>query len=78
MKKLNNEFLFYNWVKLILSVYNGDIYYEKLKNKHKKMNEREALNILKNQINLMKMRDSIYYNITINELINFTKMEQYL
>ena len=78
MKKLNNEFLFYNWVKLILSVYNGDIYYEKFKNKHKKMNEKEALNILKNQIKLMKMRDSRYYNITINELINFTKMEQYL
>ena len=78
MKKFNNEFLFYKWVKLILSVYNGDIYYEKLKNNHKKMNENEALNILKNQINLMKIRDSKYLNITINELKNFTKLEQYL
>ena len=78
MKKFNNNFLFYNWIKLILSIYNGEIYYEKLQKNHKKMNEDEALNILKNQINLMKIRDSRYIHITLNDLNNFTKMEQYL
>ena len=78
MKKFNNNILFYNWIKLILSIYNGDIYYEKLQKNHKKMSEEEALNILKNQINLMKIRDSRYIHITLNDLNNFTKMEQYL
>ena len=70
--KLDNKFLLNKWIKLILSVYKGDIYYQKLKNNDKKLSKREALNMLGNQLILIKKRKPNYRNITINILLNFS------
>ena len=72
IKKLNNNSLRKRWIKLLLSIYNGDIYYQNLKNKDKKLPKLEALNILENQINLLKKRNQKYQNFTVNNFINFT------
>lgn len=74
MKNYNNDLLFNKWIKLILSIYNNDIYYKLIINEQRKMKEKEALIILKRQINLIKIRKSIYANITINDITNFSKI----
>ena len=75
MKKFENKMLLKKWIKLILSIYNGNIYYEKLKEQEKKISEEEAINILKNQVELLKSRIPNFNNITIENLLNFTFME---
>jgi glycosyltransferase involved in cell wall biosynthesis len=71
---LDNEILLEKWIKLILSVYFGNNYYQKLREEDKKISEDEAKKILDNQINLLRMRNSIYTNVTINNINNFTYM----
>ena len=75
MKKFENKMLLKKWIKLILSIYNGNIYYEKLKEQEKKISEEEAIIILKNQVELLKSRIPNFNNITIENLLNFTFME---
>ena len=75
MINFNNEFLFKKWNQLVLSVYNGDDYYQKVKENVSKISETEAINILQNQIRLLKMREIKYFNLTIVEIENFTLME---
>ncbi len=75
MKKFNNYLLLKKWTKLILSVYNGDIYYQNLREQDNKISDKKALNILNNQIKLLKLRKSKFKNITIKNIINFTFME---
>lgn len=71
----DNELLLEKWIKLILSVHFGNCYYQKLREEDKKISENEAKKILENQINLLKMRNSIYTNVTINNINNFTYMD---
>lgn len=76
MKKFKNELLLKRWVKLILTIFKGDKFYQKFKNHDIKIPENKSLNIIKNQVRLLKMRNKIFENITINKLENFTFMEQ--
>ena len=78
MKKFKNEFLLKKWVKLLLSIYNGDDYYEKLRKEDKKISKSEALNIIKTQIKLIKMRKKNFKNIKLKQIENFTYIENYI
>ena len=75
MLNFNNEFLFKKWNKLILSIYNGDDYYQNIREKENKISEVEALNILENQIRLLKNRQRKYFNLTVVKVMNFSLME---
>ena len=76
MRQFKNELLLKRWVKLILSIFNDDEYYQKFINQDRNISEKNSLNIIKNQIKLLKLRQKNYENITINNLENFTFMEQ--
>ena len=71
MKFFDNEILSKKWIKLILSVYNGDNYYSELIN-HQVDYKSNFLNILNNQIKLLQMRNKKFKNCTINDILNFT------
>ena len=60
---------------MILSVYNGDNYYNIIREKNKKISEKEISYIINNQVNIFKIRDFYFENITINNYINFNFME---
>ena len=72
IKKINNELPFKKWVELILSVYMGYEYYGILRKKEVEMDKICALNILNNQIKLLKMRNSSFSNFTFNTIENFS------
>ena len=75
MKQYDNNLLLKRWIQLILAIYKGDIYYERLRNKDKKMSKENAKEIIKSQIKLLKMRKEQFKNITIENIENFTYME---
>ena len=75
MQKFKNIDLLQKWVGLILSIYNGYNYYEIFRLKDKRMPKKEAINILSNQIELLKNRILRFQNISINNIINFKFME---
>ena len=77
MKQFDNKLLLKRWIKLILSIFNGDNYYQKLRYQDKKISENESLIILRNQIELLKIRRIEFINFTIDELLNFTFMENF-
>ena len=70
MKKFQNELTAKKWVELLLAIYNGEYFYNKLKNEEKRISEKEAINILDNQIKLLNMRMPTMKNITINDIFN--------
>ena len=74
MKKFKNELLLKKWTKLIMSIYNGQNYYEKLREQDEKLSEKDSINILKKQLELLKIRLPIFKNLTIENLENFTFM----
>ena len=75
MKKFNNDLLLIKWLKLIISIYNGEIYFEIMKRNEKQMVKNNSLFILKNQINLLKNRIPEFKNISISDFENFHFME---
>ena len=75
ISKYNNKMLLMKWIKIILSVFNGYKYYQQLKYNNKEINKLDALNIIKNQISLLKKRIHFFNNITIKNYENFTYME---
>ena len=77
MQKFNNQILHHKWVNLILSIYNGDIFYSKLKSQEKKINESELIKSLEIQIQLLKKRDNNFYNISINDFKNFNNLYKF-
>lgn len=77
MKKMNNNLLLENWIKLLLSIYKGSQYYENLPNNTTKINEIKSLIILKNQIALLKKRKSEYQRMTINDFLNYTSLNKF-
>jgi len=77
MQKYNNQILYQKWVKLILSIYNGDLFYRKLKSQEKKINESELIRSLEIQIKLLKKRDNNFYTISINDFKNFSNLYKF-
>lgn len=76
MKNFNNEILLKKWIKLILSIYNGDNYFQELRKQEKKISKNDALNILSNQVKLLRKRKEKFRNITINDIENYTFFEK--
>ena len=76
MKKYNNEMLLRDWIELILSIYKGEDYYIKLRKEKNKLSEKEGINILNNQLKLLRMRYDIFQNITKSEFENYTFMKK--
>ena len=72
INKFNNTLLLNKWIKLILSIYKGDFFYKKFQNEDKKISEKKALIIIRNQINLLKKRKKEFKNISIKDILNFT------
>lgn len=75
MKIFNNNNLFLKWIKVILSIYNGDIYYQKLRNEDKIFPKKKIMKTVRNQLNLLKKRKNI--NFTIEQIENFTYLDFY-
>lgn len=77
MKQFKNEKTLKKWINLIISIYYCNDYYEELRISNKKICEKKALNLLKNQIILLKKRKNNLKNITLNNIVNFTFMENF-
>ena len=77
MQKYNNQLLFYKWIKLILSVYNGDFSFNKIKNGEKLKDENELNKLFINQIKLLKKRNINFYNISIKDFQNFNNLYKF-
>lgn len=75
MKKFNNDLLFKKWIKLLFSIQNDEFSFKFIRNNQKHLKGNAAINILKKQIYLIKIRKLIYTNISINDLTNFTRLE---
>jgi len=73
MKKFDNDLLLKKWIKLILSIYNGEYYYEKIKKNNGEMSQLKSLQIIKNQIILLEKRISFFKNIKIEFLLLYIK-----
>ena len=71
MKTFNNQITIKKWIKLILAIYKGDEYYSKLKEENEKISEKEAINHLIKQLNILKMRNPQMKNLTLMKIINF-------
>ncbi len=74
MRQFSNEFLLKKWVKLILSVYKGKYYYNKLRIEFKQISQTIGMNILYHQLKLLQMRYETFKDITANEFENFSYM----
>ena len=72
MRPFKNEKLANKWIKLILSIYCGNYFYEKLRKSGKKLSEKKIINLLKNQISLLKNRNTNLKDITLNKIVNFS------
>lgn len=72
MKKYDNNILFKKWVKLLLSIYSGEKQYQKLCNEDLKISENESINIIENQIKLLRKRLKNFKSININDILNFS------
>ena len=77
MKYFNNNLLSKKWVKLILSVFKGEHYYNILRKEYQKMSQNNGMNILNKQLKLLKMRYEAFRDITTNEFENFTYMKNF-
>ena len=75
MKKFRNNLILKRWVKIILAIYKGKEYYQKLRNEDKKLSEKDSIKLIENQLNLLKSRNSKFKNISLKDVINFSFME---
>ena len=75
MKKYNNNILIKKWAKLLMNIYNNDSYNKSLYQYGEHLHENESLYILENQIKLLRKRMPRLNNININDILNFTFME---
>ena len=75
MKNIKNQLILKKWNKIILSIYNGDNYYQKLINQEKKKSSKKDIEVLENQIKLLKKRINFFNKTTINDIFNFSYME---
>lgn len=78
MKKFNNNLLLKNWIRLLLTIYNDHQYYENLRSKTAKINQKKGINIIKSQIMFLKKRKLEYYNMNINDFLNYVQLKKFL
>ena len=57
----------------IINIYK---YYQKLRDQDKTINKNDALNILNNQIIMLKKRNKNFKNLTSSNLLNFKYIER--
>ena len=72
MRSFKNEELLNKWIKLILSIYCGNYFYENFRKLDQKLSEKKILNLLKNQISLLKYRNTNLKDIILNDIENFS------
>ena len=60
MKKKNNKFIVQKWVNLLLAIYKGEEYYNKLRNNSEQISQSEIDIILNNQLKLLKKKIPIF------------------
>ena len=77
MIQFKNEITLRKWVKLILVIYKGEKYYEKLRKTYKKISKYTAIKYINNQINLIKLRFHIKKDISIKNIFNFNFINQF-
>ena len=73
MKKRKNKFIAKKWIKLLLSVYKGDDKsYQEFLNNHDKITDEDASQILKNQLMLLKKRNTFFKNLTFEKFMFYS------
>jgi len=70
IKKFSNILTVNKWIKLILSIINGENYFETLREKDIRLEKDVALNLIRRQIKLLQKRDFQFYNISLNDIEN--------
>ena len=77
MKQINNKFLFNKWIKLILLIYfeTNNYNFVKYFNSDKKITNKEAINILLNQLKLLKYRNFLLNNNNNYDIENISFIE---
>ena len=68
MKKRKNKFIVKKWIKLLLSVNNGEEYYNKLAKNTGKLSHEEYDIILNNQLKLLRKRRPIFRGSSLYKL----------
>ena len=77
MKVFKNELIVKKWNKIFLSIYNGDNYYQNLRKRDIKISEKSAMEILNNQLNLLKIRTNKFVTTKVNDFFNFSYLEKF-
>ena len=72
MTAYHNNLTLNKWVNLILAIYKGKQYYDSIRFQETKIKEKNAKKIMKKQIELLKMREMSFKNISIKDIENFT------
>ena len=75
MKKFNNQLIVKKWINIICSVYKGENYYQKLLKEDYQKDTNKYLNLLKKQLQLLKIREPIMKNISLNNILDFNFMK---
>jgi hypothetical protein len=75
MRKFDNHSTLNKWVKLLLSIFNGENYYQDMRKQDMKIDKDIALYLIKNQIKLLHNRDSNFENVMLNNIENITFIE---
>ena len=75
MKKFNNQLLLSQWQNFILDIFSGYNRYKKIKEEVETIFKNNLIDIVNNQIKLLKMREKRFDNISINDYIDFNFME---
>jgi glycosyltransferase involved in cell wall biosynthesis len=77
MRKFDNHSTLNKWVKLLLSIINGENYYQDLRKQDMKIDKDIALYLIKNQIKLLQNRDSNFEDVMLNNIENITFIENF-
>ena len=77
IKNFNNNITFNKWIKLLLSIFNGDNYYQSMRKQDIKIDKEVALNLIETQIKLLQKREFNYYNISLNDIENITFLDKF-
>lgn len=77
IRKYSNNLTLSKWIKLLLSIFNGENYYETLRKQDMKIDKDVALNLIKNQIKLLHNRENNLFNVTLNNIENIAFIENF-